>query len=230
MLLQIEEALGDLHQEKRVRGIILTGSEDVFSSGADLAEIRDTMSEDAPQDVWFADGTAQKNLIERMLRFPKPIIAAVNGPALGLAGAIVLASDVVVGTQAATFGFPDTHRGLVPGMAVPLLSFRLGASAAADFLLRGEIVSAEDCQRVGIYRWIVDHDLVWAKADAVVRDLSYQAPSAISMTKRLLNETVGEALFTQLSSAAAVTASARTTESAKEGVEAFLEKRDPEWP
>jgi len=230
MLRQLIEALSDLHQEKRVRGIILTGSEDVFSSGSDLAEIRDTMKEGDPQQSWFADSMEQKDLIEKMLRFPKPIVAAVNGSALGLGAALVLASDVVVGTSVAQFGFPEAKRGLVPGMGAPLLAFRLGASPAANFLMRAEVASAEDCLQLGIFRSIVDADLVWAKADGIIRDLTSTDPSAVSMTKRLLNETIGEALFTQLSAGAAAIASARTTAAAKEGVDAFLEKREPEWP
>ena len=230
MLEQLREALGDLHQEKRVRGVIVTGNETAFSSGTDLTEIRETMGDNDPQQTWFADSLAQKELIEQMLRFPKPIVSAVNGPALGFGATMVLASDLVVGTAEATFGFPETQRGLVPGLAAPLLAFRLGSAAAADFLLRAEVASAEDCSARGIYHWLVDADLVWAKADAIIRDLCAKDPSAISMTKRLLNETIGENLFTQLSAGAAATASARTTAAAKEGVESFLEKRDPEWP
>lgn len=230
MVQQLSEAFSDLHQEKRVRGVILTGSEDVFSSGTDLAEIRDTMKENDPQQIWMADSMEQKDLIEKMLRFPKPIVAAVNGPALGLGASLVLASDFAVGTSSAQFGFPEAQRGLVPGMAAPLLAFRLGAAAAADFLLRAEISCPDDCLPLGIYRWTVDHDLVWAKADGIVRDLTSNDPSAISMTKRLLNETIGESLFMQLSAGAAAMASARTTQSAKEGIDAFLGKREPEWP
>lgn len=118
----------------------------------------------------------------------------------------------------------------MPGISTPLLAFRLGSSAAADFLLRSEVASAEECVGLGIFRWLVDHDLVWAKADALIRDLSSKDPSAVSMTKRLLNETIGESLFTQLSAGAAATASARTTAAAKEGIDSFLEKRDPNWP
>lgn len=227
---EIKQAFNDLHQEKRVRGVILTGVGDTFSSGSDLREIKNSMQDEDVHSKWFADCMAQKDLIETMLRFPKPIIAAVNGPALGMGAALVLASDVVVGTESATLGFPEARRGLVPGIGTPLLAFRVGSALAADFLLRAEPASAQDCLQMGIYRWLVDEDLVWAKADAVARDLSHTGPAAVALTKRLLNETIGEQLFTQLSSGAAATASARTTESAAEGIQAFFDKRDPEWP
>ena len=230
MIAQLSQALSDLHQEKRVRAVILTGSGDTFSAGSDLFEVKEDLDDPQAQERWFADSLAQKDLIESMLRFPKPIIAAINGPALGLGAALVLASDLVVATGSGEFGFPETQRGLVPGVGAPLLAFRIGAAAAADLLMRAENVSAEECRRLGIYRWIVDHDLVWAKADALARELEKTSAAAVAMTKRLLNETVGEQLFTQLAAGAAATASARTTEGAVEGIKAFFEKRDPDWP
>jgi len=229
ILAQLRQAFDDLHQEKKVRAIILTGSGEAFSTGSDLSEIKEQINDSDAQAKWYADCVAQKELIELMLRFPKPIISAVNGPALGFCAALVLASDVVVGTAKGSLGFPETLRGLVPGLGAPLLAFRIGTAAAADFLLRAELATAEDCQRLGIYRWIVNHDLAWAKADAVARDLSSTSPTAVAMTKRLVNEAVGEHLFTQLSAGAAATASARTTEGAAEGIAAFLEKRHPKW-
>ncbi len=230
MLTQLRQALEDLHQEKKVRAVILTGAGGSFSAGADLVEIHEAMSDDDAQTQWLADCVAQKELVEQMLRFPKPIIAAVNGPALGLGATLVLASDLAVGTERATFGFPETQRGLVSGLAASLLTFRLGAAAAAHFLLSGEPVGCDDCKRWGIYRWVVGEELVWAKADAISRDLSSTAPEAVAMSKRLLNETIGEQLLTCLSAGAAATAAARTTEAAAEGIAAFLEKRPPQWP
>ncbi len=230
MLTQLRQAFEDLHQEKKVRAVILTGAGDCFSAGVDLQETHDAMSEEDAQRRWFDDCIAQKELIEFMLRFPKPIVAAVNGPALGLGATLVLASDLVVGTEGADFGFPEVRRGLVSGLAVPLLAFRLGAYAAADLLLRGQTVTCSECHRMGIYRWVVAEELVWAKADAIARDLSSTAAEAVAMSKRLLNETIGELLPTHLAAGAAATATARTTEAAAEGIEAFLEKRPPEWP
>ncbi len=188
------------------------------------------MNDDDAQVQWLADCVAQKELVEQMLRFPKPIIAAVNGPALGFGATLVLASDLAVGTERAAFGFPETQRGLVSGLAAALLTFRLGAAAAANFLLCGESVGCDDCRRLGIYRWVVGEELVWAKADAIARDLRSTSPEAVAMSKRLLNETMGEQLLTFLSAGAAATAAARTTEAASEGIAAFLEKRPPQWP
>ena len=230
MLAGLRQAFTDLHQVKKVRAVILTGAGEAFSAGTDLMEVKNTMQDDEAQAKWLADCTAQKELIELMLRFPKPIIAAVNGLALGFGATLVLASDMAVGTEKVSFGFPETRRGLVPGLAAPLLAFRLGATVSADFLLRGELATGKECHDLGVFRWMVAEDLVWAKADALARELRSTAAEAVAITKRLVNETIGEQMFTQLSAGAAVTATARTTEAAAEGISAFLEKRDPEWP
>jgi enoyl-CoA hydratase/carnithine racemase len=81
-----------------------------------------------------------------------------------------------------------------------------------------------------LFHEIVPHDLVWARAHEVAKECARAAPEALALTKRMLNETIGESLSTMLSAGAAVSATARTTEAASEGIAAFLEKRDPQWP
>lgn len=230
MVEQMQLAFSDLHQEKKVRVVVVTGASTAFSAGMDLQEIQDAMRDEVAQQKWFEDCTAQQRLLETMLRFPKPILAAVNGPALGFGATLVLASDIVIGTESATFGFPETTRGLVPGFATPLLAFRLGAGLSADRLMRGNLLTGMEALSLGIYHTLVPEDLVWAKSAEIAESHESHSATALAMSKRLLNETVGESLFTQLSAAAAATASARTTEAASEGIQAFLEKREPEWP
>lgn len=229
MVAQLQLGLSDLHQEKKVRAVILTGAGAAFSSGTDLQEVHESMSDEQAQQRWFEDCQAQQQLLETLLRFPKPVIAAVNGPALGFAAALVMASDIIIGTEAATFGFPETRRGLVPGFAAPLLAFRLGAGIAADRLLRGDLLNGSEAVSIGVYHSLVTERLVWAKASELAQQQEKTSATAAAMSKRLLNETVGEQVFKQLSAGAAATAAARTTEAASEGVNAFLEKREPEW-
>lgn len=230
MLKQMLQAFQDLHREKRVRAVILTGTGSTFSAGTDLREMHVAMREGDAHTIWHQDCAAQQALIETMLRFPKPIVAALNGPAFGFGASLVLACDFAVGTSSALFGFPEVKLGLVSGLAAPLLAFRIGTAGASDLLLRGQPLDADRCHQLGIYRWLVSEDLVWAKADATARELATSAPEAVAMSKRILNETLGEQLLTHLASGAAATATARTTEAAVEGVAAFVEKREPQWP
>ena len=181
------------------------------------------------QTQWYEDAELYKELLETMLRFPKPIIAAVNGPAIAGGAGLVLASDLVIGTTPATFGLPEPRRGIVAGLVSPLLTFRIGGGHAARLLLTAETIDAAEAQRIGIFHESVADEAVWARAQELAVQIARSAPEALQLTKRMLNESIGEALFTQLSAGAAASATARTTEAAVEGLAAFLEKREPKW-
>jgi len=233
MIRQLTSALDDLYREKRVRSIVLTGAGPSFCEGADLQEINDIsqLSDEWSDSLqqWGDDATDYCDLLVKMLEITKPIIAAVNGPALSSGAGLVVASDIVVASPEGTFGLPEPRRGLVAGVVAPLLCHRLGVGQAAKLLLTSETISASEARHLGIYHELVDSDKVWARAVEISRQCAAGAPEAIQLTKRLLNETIGEQLSTQLSAGAAIHATAFTTEAAQEGIQAFLAKRDPEW-
>ncbi len=229
MLLQVQQAFDDLHQERKVRAVILTGAGTAFCAGVDLAEVHATFSTEDALEQWHRDTLQLKRLFETMLQFPKPIIAAVNGPAVGPGAGLVLASDIVLGTPGAQFGLPEPKRGLVAGIVSPLLAFRVGAGQAANLLLSARLIDARQALERGIYHQLVPFDQVWAAAHDQAQQCAQSSPAAIQLTKRMLNETIGEHLGTLLSAGAAVSATAHTTEAAEEGLAAFLEKRDPKW-
>ena len=223
------EAFDDFQQERKVRAIILTGSGSSFCSGTDLREMKETRHEDNALEIWHNDVMLLLELIERMLRFPKPIICAVNGATMGSGIALALASDMVIATENSKFGLPEGKRGLVAGLTVPLMAFRLGVSNASSLLYTGEDMTSEAASGIGLVNQVVKDDLIWAAAHEMAKSCATNAIQTAQMTKQLMNETVGEELFTQLSIGAANMATARTTDAAMEGVEAFLEKRDMDW-
>lgn len=229
MLKDLIQALDDLHQEAGVRAVCLTGHGDVFTSGIDLYELQASRDEHLPERLWFEDAELQRQLLMKLLQFPKPVLAAVNGPALGFGVGLVAACDVIMAAENARFGFPELLRGLTPGVSVPLLAYRLGAAWANQLLMRTQPIDADEAYRIGLVQERVKFDLLWARAVQWAGEIAQTSPVSLMITKRLLNETVGEQLATQLSAAAAMLATARTTEQAIEGVSAFLEKRKPDW-
>lgn len=231
MLAELRQALGDLHQQKRIRAIILTGAGEAFSVGRDPAEMS-AAGEDPMGDLarWGDEANEYRELLVAMLEMPKPILAAVNGPALAGGAGLVLGCDAVVAAEAASFGFPEPRRGSVAGVAAPLLAHRVGAGTAARLLVTSATIDSAEAHRLAIFHEIVAEDLLWARAFELGNECSEAAPQAIQLTKRLLYETVGEQLATQLSSGAIASATSRTTESAAEGLKAIEEGRPPEWP
>ncbi|MEO8493683.1 MAG: enoyl-CoA hydratase/isomerase family protein [Planctomycetota bacterium] len=228
-IVELRQAFEDFRQERKVRAVILTGAGKAFCSGMDLDEMLATSAQPDAQSQWYNDAVQYKELIEAMLRFPKPIIAAVNGPAVAGGAGLVLASDIVVAGEGASFGLPEPRRGIVAGLVSPLLTFRIGAGYAANLLLSARTIDAVESLRVQLFHELVKDDLVWARAHALAEECAKSAPESILLTKRMLNENIGEHLGVLLSAGAAASATARTTAAAREGLAAFIEKRPPNW-
>lgn len=229
MIHQVAEAIDDLYLEKKVRAIIITGAGDNFCVGADVGEMKTSQESEAAEEDWGADAADFRDLLVRMMEITKPIIAAVNGPAISAGAALIAACDIVVASEGATFGLPDVRHGMVAGLAAPLLAFRIGAGQAARLLLSGSLVDAAEAQRIGLFPYLTAEPMVWARAMEIAQECAAGAPEAMQLTKRLVNETLGEELATQLASGAVMAATARTTEAAEEGITALLEGRPPRW-
>jgi len=230
LLAELEGAFRTFHREKAVRAVVITGAGSAFCAGMDLAEMQTAAPGDEADARFQEDAENYRDLLELMLRFPKPLIAAVNGPAVAGGLGIMLACDIVIAAAESHFGLPEPRRGVVAGIVSPLLAFRIGAGQAAPLLLTGRMIDGDEAHRIGLVHELVSHDLLWARATLIAEEIALNAPEALLLTKRMLNEVIGEQLFTQLSAGAAVSAAARTTESAAEGLRAFVEKRTPVWP
>ncbi len=229
MVTEIQQALSDLHQEKSVRSIILTATGSTFCAGADLKEWSETASSRDASSLWQECLDDFHALIDTMLRFPKPIIAAIDGAAIGAGFALVLASDLVVASHRSTFSLPSPKWGLVSGLAAPLLSFRLGGSTAARILLGLEELDVEDARNLGLVHHVVNSEQIWVRAHSWAQQIAECPNESIQLTKRILNEMIGETISTLLANGASATAAACTTENAKEGLSAFVQKRPPKF-
>lgn len=230
MIEDLRLALSDVHQERKVRAMVLTGAGSAFCAGRDISEMA-AAGADPMADMarWGEEAEQLRDLLLEMLRLPKPIIAAVNGPAIGAGAGLVLAADIVVAASEAAFGLPAPQLGIVAGVEAPLLAYRLGAGPAARLMLTGDRIDSAEAHRVGVYHELVGSDLLWARAFEVAKQCAAGAPESMQLTKRLLLETIGEQLETQLNSGAIAAATARTTESARQGLQAYLDKKPAEW-
>jgi methylglutaconyl-CoA hydratase len=230
LMAELMQGLDDLRRERRVRTIVIAGSGTAFCAGMDLNEMQQTAQAANAQDLWRDDATAYRDLLEAILQLPKPVIATVGGPAVAGGAGLALACDIVLASPEAKFGLPEPKRGIVAGLVAPLLAFRLGAGRAAYLLLSAQLIAAEEAFRMGIYHELIPGEKLWPRAHQLAGEIAACAPEAMLLTKRMLNETIGENLNTLLTAGAAVSATARTTEAAAEGLAAFLEKREPKFP
>ncbi len=229
MIVELTQAFRDMHQEKRVRSVVITASGETFSEGRDLAELMP--SDDVAADLarWGKEAEEMRDLLVEMLEFPKPIIAAINGPALAAGAGLPLAADYVIGCPKAEIGFPEPRYGIIAGVSAPLLAFRIGTGQATRLLVSAKTIDAHEAEQLGLYHEVVDFDLLWARAQSLGKEMAESAPEAIQLTKRLILETMGETLRTELSSGAIADATALTTEAARRGLEAKNEGKSPDW-
>lgn len=228
----LQTAFSDVHQEKRVKSVVLTGAGSDFCSGIDLKVLDDIgqMSQEESLAQWFATWRQLTELLEQMLRCPKIVVAAIDGTACGAGLALALACDMMMLSDRATLSANAVQRGLVGGATTTLLEFRFGGAIAARLALSGESIDAKQACAIGACQSPVPSDQIWVAANSLAQQCAAGPLEAIQANKRLLNESVGERLFSQLSAAAADSATACTTESAAEGIRAFVENREPNWP
>lgn len=234
MLEEIRQAIGDLHQEKRVRAVILTGAGESFCVGRDLQEMaadQQLSSDDTPPSPqrWGDEELEFSDLLGEFLAFPKPIVAAVNGPVAGFGVALAMACDYLLACEAAEIRLSGAQRGLLDGLAAPLVAYRVGVGLVSRLAVMGEAITASEALSLGLYQKLAKHDLLWAQAAEIGTQSLQGAPQAIGLTKRLLLDTVGEKLRSDLSAAAALNATARTTQAAREGLLSVVERREPVW-
>lgn len=233
LLEDLRQALRDIHQEKRVRSVIVTARGEHFSSGVDLHTFHEIsqLPEREQWEQWFQYWRQLAETCEEMLRFPKPLIAAVDGAAIGAGLAIALSCDLMLATDRSSFSAGAVRRGLAGGITTALLAFRVGTAVAAKMSLSGLTMDASQMDAAGL---LADRpapvDQIWVTATKWAKDCAVGSPEAVAATKRMLNETIGEALLSQIASAAADSATLCTTESAAEGISAFLDRRTPVWP
>ncbi len=223
----LSQALARLGADPSVRSVVLTGSGAAFCGGADLKTLRDLEAASAADFVQEANRF--KDLFHLLGAFPKPVIGAVNGPAL--AGGCGLASlcDVVLACPEATFGYPEVKIGFVAAMVLVFLARQIGERRAKELLLTGRLLGAEEAVALGVATRIVSREGLLDMALDTARGLHRGAPSSLALTKELLWRTAGLSLDSALGMAACVNAFSRTGPDVREGVSAFLDKRKPSW-
>lgn len=220
-------ALAWAESDAAVRAVVLTGAGKAFCAGLDLAELEGTLAYDEAQHR--RDSEELAGLYLRLLTLAKPVVAAVNGPAVAGGAGLVTACDLAVMGRGATLGYTEARIGFVAALVGVLLVRQVGEKHARDLLLSARLVGAEEAERMGIVNRVVADGEVLESACATAAELARNAPGSLALTKRLLLEAPGRPLEEGLRLAVATNVAARTGEELAEGVRAFLERREPRW-
>jgi enoyl-CoA hydratase len=223
LMRELVGALENLDADEAVRCIVLTGDEKAFAAGADISELRDTPT----IKLYFG---ARLDLWDAVRSVRTPLLAAVSGYCLGGGCELAMACDLIVASETAKFGQPETGLGVMPGAGgTQLLARSIGKAKTMDVVLTGRFLDADEAERAGLVARVVAGESWLDEAKGVALEIASKGPVA----QRLAKEAVSTAFETPLAAGLGVERKlfhlAHLTEDAKEGLAAFGEKRKPEF-
>lgn len=217
----LRDALTRLHADRSVRILIMTGRGRAFVAGADITGY---IGRTVEEYVEFQ--RLGRAVYDGMTRLRQPIIAAVNGFALGGGFELVLAADLVVAAEHATFGLPEVKLGLLPGgggtQRLPRL---IGANKAKELIMTANFLTADEARELGIVNRVVPAERLLDEAHALADRILTRAPLAVEMAKQLIADGLDAPLATAITMETGMTATLYDTEDAREGISAFIDKR-----
>jgi enoyl-CoA hydratase len=220
-------ALAEAQADPEVRCVILSGEGRAFCVGADMKEHGGAKRTLFQRRQYLQLGN---DVCEAILRHPKPVIAAVNGYALGAGAEMAVACDFIVMAEEAQIGFPETSIGTCVGGGVSkLLPQLVGLSKARQLLYTGRRIKGDEAAQIGLATSFHSSEQLMEEARRLADSLARQAPVSIAMLKRLVNQGSDTGLESQLQQELDAVFTCSTTADWQEGVDAFAEKRTPEF-
>jgi enoyl-CoA hydratase len=216
-------ALENLDDDEAIRCIVLAGDERAFASGADIGEL----SESTHLALYFG-GRIDKWDAIRSVR--TPIVAAVSGYCLGGGCELAMACDLIVAAETAQFGQPETNLGVLPGAGgTQRMTRAIGKSKAMDVILTGRFLSAREAEEAGLVARVVAREAWLEEAKRVAGTIAAKSPVGVRLAKEAVNQAFETTLATGLDAERKAFHLALSSEDAQEGLQAFVEKREPNF-
>jgi len=216
-------ALEELDRDDGIRAVVVTGNERAFAAGADIAE----MAGATPIDMLITNRIGQW---DRIRRISKPVIAAVNGWALGGGCELAMTLDLIVAGEGAKFGQPEIGIGVIPGAGgTQRLTRAIGKSKAMEMILTGDPITAREAEAAGLIARVTQDELVVEDALALAAKIATRSPIALRLAKEAVNAAYEMSLTDALAHERRLFYLLFASEDQKEGMAAFLEKRSPDF-
>jgi enoyl-CoA hydratase len=222
-MVELGQAIDDVRADATVGGVIVTGAGRAFVAGADIAELR------AKSNTQMHELARRgQDVFRRFETSPKPVIAAINGFALGGGCELALACHVRIASEQAKFGQPEVKLGIIPGYGgTQRLTRIVGKGRALQLLLTGEIIDAAEAHRIGLANQVVSSALLMETARGMMKAMLANGPLALARCVEVVNDGADMPLEEALALEARVFGELAATEDMREGTSAFLEKRAP---
>jgi 2-(1,2-epoxy-1,2-dihydrophenyl)acetyl-CoA isomerase len=229
MLARLTEILDTMQDEVDIRVLVLTGAGRGFCAGADVGRLA-VAATDAGGAAPWRPPVEGRDICLLMRTCDKPIIGAINGAAVGWGLGLALATDIRIASDQARFGAAWTHRGLMAdGGGTYFLPRALGTARAAEMLFTGAMYDAHEAERLGLVNRVVPHDQLMPATLDLAQRIAAMPPLAVALNKRALYRATEVTLAEAMLYEHAYQQHLRRTEDHREGVQAFVEKREPKF-
>ncbi len=223
---ELGEALCEIGKDASVKVVILTGADRAFVAGADIKEMLPMTA--AQAQAWCQFAQAVFNQIETL---PQPVIAAINGFALGGGCELAMACDIRIASEKAKFGQPEVSLGIIPGFAgTQRLPRLVGKGIAKELIYTGDMIDAQEAWRIGLVNKVTTAEELLPTAKAMAQKIMSRGLYAVQMAKVSIHNGLNTDLATGSNFEAALFGVTCATEDKKEGMTAFVEKRKPAFP
>ena len=217
----------DAVEKSHARVVILTGAGKAFCAGMDLEMLATIAKNSAEENM--EDSRRMARLFRRVWSYSKPLIAAVNGPALAGGCAIATLCDFTLAVPEAKFGYTEVRIGFLPAIVSVFLTRQIGEKRTRDLLLTGRLLEASEAREIGLVTEIVPPEQLVERAREYADTLIEASPSSLTRAKHLLTSAVASSVDRDLERAILENARIRCTPDFREGLASFLEKRKPVW-
>lgn len=209
------------------RVLIFKGAGSCFCAGLDLSTLQSMAGRSAEEH--YADVERIAKLFRTLYELPLPTIALVHGPAIAGGTGVATLCDFTLATPNAKFGYTEVRIGFVPALVSAFLALQIGDKRARELLLTGRLFDAAEAHRLGLVSAVLEPEALDGRAASLVAELTANSPQSLAATKRLLAEQNRPWLDAAIAQAKEANAHSRNTADFREGIAAFLEKRNPAW-
>lgn len=225
---ELKEAMEEARKDGEVRVLVLTGAGSAFSSGGNIAGMVERAETKGKRSVWKQTFQPHENLYFRLLNYEKPLLAAINGPAIGAGLLAALWCDMRIASEKASFGAFWVKRGLDPAPSCPyILTKIVGLPNALEMMYTGKLVEAQEAFRIGLANKVVPHDQLMRATMELAQHIAKMPPVAVQMTRRQTYRSLEMGVLGAMDMQSPQHLIAEMTEDHEEGTRAFLQKREP---
>lgn len=218
-----------LSAQEECRVLVFEATGQVFCAGMDLGEMQQRAVSPNSAGEWQVDSEVYCDLLTSIFSLTIPSLAIVQGPVLAGGMGFMLACDMILAADSVFFALPEPMRGITAAMVTPLLVHRIGFGPATYMLLSGERVTAHKAATFGLCHDVVSRDDLDERSKVLINAILSGSKSALAITKAHINSCGDQNIVEQVRRSIEVSAEARATDDAREGLAAFLEKRKPQW-